>query len=102
MLGIIAGILVLRHLVIATDVIELFVIVFVAIVGLIMGIVGLIRAVVVGHWGPAILGVLSLIIAIFLFAHLRGAFFALPTILGACMIVAGIVASVSAFLLRKA
>jgi uncharacterized membrane protein HdeD (DUF308 family) len=50
-LGIIAGIVVLRHLAFATAVLEVFSIVFVAIVGLIMGIVGLIRAVVGGGWG---------------------------------------------------
>ena len=101
-LGIIAGIVVLRHLVLATTVLEVFTIVFVVIVGLIMGIVGLIRAVVDGGWGPAILGGLSLIIAIFLFAHLLGAVLALPTILGACMIVGGIVVIVYAFRIRKA
>ncbi len=101
--GIIAGIVVLRNLVTATAVAGIFLVAFLASVALIMGFVGIVRgAFLGGGWGSGILGVLSLIIAIFLFAHFLGAVLALPIILGACMIVGGIVAMVYAFRIRKA
>ncbi len=79
-LGIIAGMVVLRNLVYATAVVATFVIVFLAVDGLIMGIMGLIRAFTGGGWGPGILGILTIIIAIFLFTNLLGAVLALPIV----------------------
>jgi uncharacterized membrane protein HdeD (DUF308 family) len=103
LLGIIAGIVVLRNLVTATAVVAIFIIALLASVALIMGFVGIVRgAFLGGGWGSAILGILSIIIAIFLFAKFLGAVLALPTILGACMIVGGIVAMIYAFRIRKA
>ena len=92
----------LRNLVTATAVAGTYIIAFIASVALIMGFVGLVRAFIGSGWGSAILGIVSIIIAIFLFAHLLGAVLALPTILGACMIVGGIVVIVYAFRIRKA
>ena len=101
-LGIIAGMVVLRNLVYATALVGTFVIVFLAVDGLIMGIMGLIRAFTGGGWGPGILGILTIIIAIFLFTNLLGAVIALPIVIGALMIVGGIVAIFYSFRIRRA
>ncbi|HWZ18278.1 MAG TPA: DUF308 domain-containing protein [Ktedonobacteraceae bacterium] len=101
-LGIIAGMVVLRNLAYATAVVGTFVIVFLAVDGLIMGIMGLIRAFTGGGWGPGILGILTIIIAIFLFTNLFGAVLALPIVLGAILIVGGIVAIFFSFRIRRA
>jgi LPXTG-motif cell wall-anchored protein len=101
-LGIVAGMVVLRNLVVATAAVATFVIIFLAVDGLIMGIVGLIRAFTGGGWGSGILGILTIIIAIFLFSNLLGAVLALPIVLGAFMIVGGIVAIFYSFRVRGA
>jgi LPXTG-motif cell wall-anchored protein len=101
-LGIIAGMVVLRHPVYATVFVGTFLIIFLAVDALIMGIVGLIRAFTGAGWGPGILGVLTIIIAIFLFANVFGAALALPFIIGAFLIVGGIVAIFFSFRVRRA
>ncbi len=101
-LGIAAGMVVLRNLVGATIVVATFVIVFLAVDGLIMGILGLIRAFTGGGWGPGIMGILTIIIGLFLLTNVFGAALALPIVLGAFMIVGGIVAIFYSFRLRRA
>src|SRR5438876_2666312 len=80
-LGIIAGMVVLRHPVYATALVLSLVILILAIDGLIMGIIGLVRAFTGAGWGTGILGVLTIIISIFLFANYWGATLALPLVL---------------------
>jgi LPXTG-motif cell wall-anchored protein len=101
-LGIIAGMVVLRHPAYATIFVGTFLIIFLAVDALIMGIVGLIRAFTGAGWGPGILGVLTIIIAIFLFANVFGAALALPFIIGAFLIVGGIFAIFFSFRVRRA
>ena len=101
-LGILAGMVVLRHPIYATALVGTFLIVFLAVDGLIMGILGLIRAFTGAGWGPGILGILTIIIAIFLFANLYGAIVALPIVIGAFLIVGGIVAIFFSFRIRSA
>ena len=101
-LGIIAGMAVLHHPLYATLFVGTFLIVFLAIDGLIMGIMGLIRAFTGAGWGPGILGILTIIIAILLFANINGALFWLPIVIGALLIVGGIVAIFFSFRLRRA
>ena len=101
-LGIVAGIVVLRNLVYATVVVATFVVVFLAVDGLIMGIMGIVRAFTGGGWGPGILGILTIIIGLFLLANVFGAALALPIVLGAFMIVGGIVAIFYSFRIRRA
>ena len=101
-LGIIAGMAVLRHPIYATVFVGTFLIVFLAVDALIMGIMGLIRAFTGGGWGPGILGILTIIIALFLFSNVFGAVLALPIIIGAIMIVGGIVAIFFSFRIRRA
>jgi uncharacterized membrane protein HdeD (DUF308 family) len=101
-LGIIAGMVVLHHPLYATALTASVVVLILAIDGLIMGILGLVRSFMGAGWGTGILGVLTIIIAIFLFANFWGAVLALPFILGACMIVGGIVAIFYSFRIRRA
>lgn len=101
-LGIVAGIVVLRNLVYATAIVGTFIIVFLAVDGLIMGIMGLIRAFTGGGWGPGILGVLTIIIALILLANVFVAVAYLPIVLGAFLIVGGIVAIFFSFRIRRA
>src|SRR4249920_2852700 len=63
-LGIIAGTVVLRHPALATVFVGNVLIIVLAVVGLLMGIVGLISAFTGAGWGPGILGALSILIAI--------------------------------------
>src|SRR6266487_6059869 len=90
-LGIIAGIAVLRHPLYATALVGTFLVIFLAVDGLIMGIMGLVRAFMGAGWGTGILGVLTIIIAIILFANVLVATLALPLVLGVFMIIGGIV-----------
>ncbi len=101
-LGIAAGMVELRNLVGATIVVATFVVVFLAVDGLIMGILGLIRAFTGGGWGPGIMGILTIIIGLFLLTNVFGAALALPIVLGAFMIVGGIVAIFYSFRIRRA
>jgi LPXTG-motif cell wall-anchored protein len=101
-LGIIAGMVVLRHPVYATALVGTFLIIFLAVDGLIMGIMGLVRAFTGAGWGPGILGVLTIIIAIFLFTNVWGAALSLPFVIGAFLIVGGIVAIFYSFRIRRA
>jgi LPXTG-motif cell wall-anchored protein len=101
-LGIIAGMVVLRHPVYATALVGTFLIVFLAVDGLIMGILGLVRAFTGAGWGPGILGVLTIIIAIFLLTNVWGAALSLPYVIGAFLIVGGIVAIFYSFRIRRA
>jgi len=101
-LGIIAGMAVLRHPAYATVFVGTFLIVFLAVDGLLIGLMGLVRAFMGAGWGTGILGALSVIIAIFLFANLWVATLALPVILGALLIVGGIVAIFFSFSVRRA
>jgi LPXTG-motif cell wall-anchored protein len=101
-LGIIAGMAVLRHPLYATTFVGTFLIIFLAIDGLIMGILGVVRAFMGAGWGTGILGILTIIIAIFLFTNVWGATIALPVVLGAFLIVGGIAAIFYSFRVRRA
>jgi uncharacterized membrane protein HdeD (DUF308 family) len=101
-LGIIAGLVVMRNALYATVFVGTFLIIFLAVDGLIMGIMGVVRAFMGAGWGTGILGVLTIIIAIFLFANVWVATLALPLVLGVFLIIGGIVAIFYSFRVRRA
>ena len=101
-LGIVAGLVVVRNALYATVFVGTFLIIFLAVDGLIMGIMGLVRAFMGAGWGTGILGVLTIIIAIYLFANVAGATLALPLVLGVLLIIGGIVAIFYSFRVRSA
>jgi uncharacterized membrane protein HdeD (DUF308 family) len=101
-LGILAGLAVIRNPLYATALVGTALIIFLAIDGIIMGIMGVVRAFMGAGWGTGILGVLSVIIGAFLLANVWGATLALPLVLGVCLLIGGIVAIVYAFRVRQA
>jgi hypothetical protein len=68
-LGMIVGLVVLRHPLYATVLVGNLVIIILAVDGFIMGILGLVRAFMGAGWGTCILGGLSIILSIFVFAN---------------------------------
>jgi uncharacterized membrane protein HdeD (DUF308 family) len=100
-LGILAGLVVLRHPLYATILVGSVLVIIVAIDGIIMGIVGLVQAFSGAGWGAGILGVLSIIIGAILLANVWAATAVLPYVLAAFMIVGGIAAIVFSFRLRN-
>lgn len=101
LLGILAGMVVLRHPLYATVFVGTFLVLFLAINGLIMGIVGVIRAFTGAGWGAGIMGVLTIIVALFLFSNVFGAVIALPLVIGLFMMIGGIAAIFFSFRLRR-
>jgi uncharacterized membrane protein HdeD (DUF308 family) len=70
---------------------------------LLMGILGVVRALFLSAgWGTGIMGMLSIIIAIFLFTNVLWATLALPLVIGACLLVGGLAAIFFSFRLRQA
>src|SRR5690242_17039063 len=101
-LGILAGLAVLRHPLYATALVGTVLILFLGFDGIVMGIMGIVRAFMGGGWGTGILGVLSVILGAFLLVNVWVATLALPIVLGVCMLIGGIVAIVFAFRVRRA
>src|SRR6266536_1313577 len=65
-LGIIAGLVVLRHPLYSAVLVGSLLVIIVAVEGLIMGIIGLIQAFSGAGWGAGILGALSVVVALIL------------------------------------
>ena len=101
-LGILAGMAVLHHPLYATALVGTALIIFLGFDGIIMGIMGVVRAFMGAGWGTGILGVLSVIIGAFLLANVWVATLTLPLVIGVCMLIGGIVAIVYAFRVRSA
>lgn len=99
-LGIAAGILIIRHPLWSAVLVPVTLIIVLGIQGLIIGVVSIIRAFKGAGWGAGILGALSIIFGILLLANpLLGAI-SLPFVLGIFGIVGGIMAVVAAFRMR--
>ncbi len=101
-LGIIAGLAVLRHPLYATALVGTTLIIFIACLALIMGFVGVVMAFVGAGWGSGILGALSIIIAVILFMNVIGATLLLPLVIGIFMIIGGIGAIFFSFRVKSA
>jgi uncharacterized membrane protein HdeD (DUF308 family) len=101
-LGILAGILVLRHPLWATVLVPATLVIILGIQGIIMGAISLVQAFKGDGWWAGILGALSVIFGlILLFNPLLGAA-VLPVVLGILGIVGGIVLIVLSFRIRSA
>lgn len=100
-LGILAGIVVVRHPIWSTVLVPEILIILLGIQGIISGVAGLVMAFRGGGWGIGILGILSIILGLILLFNPLIGVAVLPFVLGAFSLVGGIVAIVMAFSLRK-
>ncbi|MGB7116272.1 MAG: DUF308 domain-containing protein, partial [Anaerolineales bacterium] len=99
-LGIIAGVIIIRHPLWSTLLVPTIVIIILGIEGLIMGVIKLIMAFKGEGWGAGILGVLSIIFGLILLSQPVIGAAALPYVLGIFGIIGGIFAIVIAFKLK--
>ena len=95
--GIIAGIVIIRHPLWSTILVPTTLIIVLGIQGLIIGVVGIVRAFKGAGWGAGILGALSIIFGLLLLANPKLGALALPFVLGIFAIFGGIMAVVAAF-----
>ena len=103
-LGILAGIFVMRHPIASAVAIPAFLVLFLGIQGLITGIISLVMAFKGGGWGAGILGALSILFGIILIANYAnlGTIVALIWIVAILSILGGIVQIFQAFRQRQA
>jgi uncharacterized membrane protein HdeD (DUF308 family) len=101
-LGIIAGLVVLHHPLLATIVVLNVVVIILGIEGLVMGAIGLYQAFSGAGWGTGILGALSIIVGLILLFNIYAASAVLPYVIAVFLIVGGIAAIFYSFRLRKA
>ena len=102
-LGVVAGLLIIRHPLWAALLVPATLSWVVGIIGLVIGVMALIRAFQGEGWGPGILGVISILLGLFLLSTDLGV--ALATAIAAtaiCAILGGIVAVVHALRIRVA
>lgn len=99
-LGIVAGIVILANPLLSPFVVLTTLIIIVAIQGIIIGIVDLVRAFQGEGWGVGLLGILSVIFGVILLTNPVIAGVTLPFVLGIFAVVFGIAAIVMAFRLR--
>lgn len=100
--GIIAGLAVLRHPLYATILTGNILVILVASFAFIRGILGVILAFTGGGWGIGILSALSIVISILLFANLLVVTAFLPFIIAGFLIIGGIVGIVYSFTVHNA
>ncbi len=101
-LGIIAGIAVLEYPLLSAILVPETLILYIAILGILIGLMGLYRAYSIRSWEYAITGIVSILFGLFIIANPLAATLALTYILGAIGIVGGIIAIVGALKLRSA
>ena len=101
LLGIIAGILILQHPVIAPLVAGSVLVIVLGIEGILIGIANLVDAFRGAGWGTAALGVISILLGVFLLANLGQITLSLPWVLGILGVVGGIVVIILAFRMRR-
>lgn len=99
-LGILAGILVIRHPLWSTVLIPSLVVVLIAIGGIIIGLIDVVRAFKGAGWGTGILGVVSLLLGVILLLNPVEAALASTLALGIVALAGGMISIVLAFKIR--
>jgi uncharacterized membrane protein HdeD (DUF308 family) len=94
-LGIIAGIIVIRHPLWSPVVVSSALIIVLGIEGIIIGIVSIVQAFRGAGWGAGILGAISILIGALLLANLYLFAFSLPWVIGVLAIIGGILKPIS-------
>ena len=98
--GILAGILVIRHPLWSTVLIPSLVVVLIAIGGIIIGLIDVVRAFKGAGWGTGILGVVSLLLGVILLLNPVEAALASTLALGIVALAGGMISIVLAFKIR--
>lgn len=101
-LGIIAGIAVLEYPMISAIVVPATFILYIAVLGVVIGLISLYRAASSRAWGHAMTGVISILFGLFIIANPLAAVVALPYVLGVIGVIGGIIAIAGAISLRSA
>jgi uncharacterized membrane protein HdeD (DUF308 family)/predicted flap endonuclease-1-like 5' DNA nuclease len=99
-LGIIAGIIILRHPLWSALLVPATLVILLGLLGITIGIIKLIQAFQGEGWGVGILGALSIILGIILMGNVLIASLTLPPVLGIFAIIGGVLALVGAFRLK--
>jgi uncharacterized membrane protein HdeD (DUF308 family) len=101
-LGVIAGLLIVRNPLWAGIAVPATLVYLLAIIGVIVGGAGLVRAFTGGGWGAGLVGILSIVLGIFLLMRPLVSLQFLVYLIGFWAIAGGIATIVGAFLLRRA
>lgn len=101
-LGILAGIAVLNHPLLATVLIPTVLVIFIAVDGIIFGVIGLIQAFQGGGLGSGVWGVISIIFGIILLTRPLAAAGVVPIVAGIFGLIGGVALIVLALRLRNA
>ncbi len=100
-IGIIAGIVILQHPLLAAIGVTQIVVIVVGILGLIQGIMGLIGAFQGGGWVSALLGVISILVGLLLIFNQLAAGIGLWLLIAILALVGGVIAIWQAFQIKK-
>jgi uncharacterized membrane protein HdeD (DUF308 family) len=101
LLGILAGIFVLGHPVISAILLPETLVIVIAIQGILIGILDIVRGSRGDGWGAFVIGVLSILIGVWLLFNPLAAALSLPLVLGIFGLVGGVLLMVHAFQVRK-
>jgi len=100
-IGVLSGILVLRHPLISTVATGAFLVTLLAVGSIVMGVVGIIRGIKEDGWGSIAIGVVNLLIGFWLLFNPLSAAIALPITLGIFALVGGVSTIINAFKLKN-
>lgn len=99
-LGVVAGIVVIQHPLWSTVIIPSLVVILIAIGGILIGIIDVVRAIRGAGWGTGILGIISFLLGVILLLNPVEAAFASTLALGIVALAGGMIAIVMSFRLR--
>lgn len=101
-LGILAGLIVIRHPLWSPVVLGSVLVIILGVQGLIIGVIGLIQSFQGGGWGAAVLGVVSILFGLLFLLNVGGVTLALPWTIGIIALIGGALAIFGAFRLKSA
>jgi uncharacterized membrane protein HdeD (DUF308 family)/predicted flap endonuclease-1-like 5' DNA nuclease len=99
-LGIIAGVLILQHPIASTLVVGTTLVLWLGLLGIMIGVVEIIRGIMGEGWGEIILGIVSIVLGGLLLANFWGVAISLPWSLGILSLIGGAIAIFNAFRAR--
>lgn len=101
LLGILSGILVLRYPIFSTFILLEFLVVFIAITGIIQGTISIVRGSISKSFGEVLLGIALCVVCIFLFINPLSSVMTLPVIIGIFWVFTGMGLTAMSFYMRK-